>query len=296
MTITVPFHNAIILSLVSISDKYGYGIFHLLQAMIRQTNRILSPGDYYLQDESPEYSIKKLQKGEWGGRLGAQSHYQKSDMGHEISIYQEWIINVYKLFRKEQDKDDINWYDLITYLLFIQSNCHHKGNMNSSKLCRNGNSFKNFFYKSNNGFHPSNHSFRHNETWKNKRTRESTSNHGLLGDWWIKMFYYDRDKLLMFNDLSNLGREDPSLGWTVRGFGTDELPGDWIPHGSVINQLRRYYDLPLLSGDYSLGIISVSQKNNYLPCHDKKEKEHDHCMVIGSIIGIVSFTRWWFSN
>ena len=122
MTITAPFHNAIILSLVSISDKYGYGIFHLLQAMIRQTNRILSPGDYYLQDESPEYSIKKLQKGEWGGRLGTQPHYQKSDMKHEISIYQEWIINVYKLFRKEQDKDDINWYDLITYLLFIQSN------------------------------------------------------------------------------------------------------------------------------------------------------------------------------
>ena len=92
------------------------------------------------------------------------------------------------------------------------------------------------------------------------------------GEWWVKAFEREKKELLMFQTLapnSYLGNRF-TTGWFVRGF-NNIREGDFIPYGSVLNQLREYYDLPLLSGDYGLGSISRVEIINVV----KEDKSED---------------------
>ena len=93
---------------------------------------------------------------------------------------------------------------------------------------------------------------------------------------------------------------------------TDIIKGDFIPQGSVLNQLRRHYELPELSGDYGLGCMSVQsdvlyeledkeeKKENEKEEKEKEEKEkekrdiemYNFCDITLTSIGIVLFSRW----
>ena len=103
---------------------------------------------------------------------------------------------------------------------------------------------------------------------------QETKKSELRGEWWVKAFEREKKELLMFQTLapnSYLGNRF-TTGWFVRGFG-DIREGDFIPYGSVLNQLRKHYDLPLLSGDYGLGSLSRVE-NVTVVKEDKEDKEN----------------------
>ena len=65
MTITVDFHNAIILSIIHIINNmkhkgYSINIFKFIQMLIYQTNWLLSPGESIFEIILPKDSINKL--------------------------------------------------------------------------------------------------------------------------------------------------------------------------------------------------------------------------------------------
>tara|TARA_B100000427_G_C15396369_1_gene545623 strand:- start:367 stop:783 length:417 start_codon:yes stop_codon:yes gene_type:complete len=92
-----------------------------------------------------------------------------------------------------------------------------------------------------------------------------TKEEELRGEWWVKAFEREKDIFLLFKTLAPthyLGTRY-TTGWVVRGRKPGE--GDILPQGSVLNQLRDHYGLPELSGDYGLGVISVTSRELDVP-------------------------------
>ena len=92
-------------------------------------------------------------------------------------------------------------------------------------------------------------------------------------------------------------RDSLTTGWVVRGLKPGD--GDILPQGSVLNQLRDHYGLPELSGDYGLGVMSVTNKvldGPNLKDNDK-DKDKDEVYVyfnlgFGIACGIVCMQRF----
>ena len=272
MGITSDFHNALILSIVAMTSEEE-SIFDFIKLMISETNWILSPGDAKFGPSFPALYVKKYLDGKYCYPLEVCPGDGRKDKEKKRIPYRNCLIKIDEYLRDKGGWDDITWFDFMVYLLFIQSNCHHKGHINSAKLCRNSNAFLNFFYKSKDGFNPWSQWERPTDEPKIELI-EGSKKVKFRGEWWVKAFEREKKELLMFQTLapnSYLGNRF-TTGWFVRGFG-DIREGDLIPYGSVLNQLRKHYDLPLLSGDYGLGSLSRVENVNVVK-EDKENKEN----------------------
>ena len=266
-------HNAIILSIVDVANENkDIGIFEFIKLMISETNWILSPGERDFGDVPVAKYVKKHIDGQYSYPLISQhpgTHRERS-----LNLYRDCLVKIHKTLNGDWD---VSWFEFITYLLFIQSNCHHSGHINSHKLCRNSNSFLNFFYKSKNAFNPW---LRWEKADRLRYGRDikdipETKTAEFRGEWWVSAFEREKENLLLFETLAPshyLGKR-LTTGWVVRGF-TDIIKADFIPQGSVLNQLGRHYDLPELSGDYGLGCMSF-QSDVLYEIEDKEEKEKE---------------------
>ena len=306
MAVTSLFHAALIHSIVEITkENENIAIFDFIKLMISETNWILSPGERDFGDEPIAKYVKKHIDGQYSYPLiGLRREALRE---RSLDLYRDCLVKIHEALNGDWD---VSWFEFITYLIFIQSNCHHKGeNINSHKLCRSSDSFLDFFYKSKAAFNP----------WlpweKADRLRygrdikdiPETKTAELRGEWWVSAFEREKKILLLFETLAPshyLGKR-LTTGWVVRGF-TDIIKGDFIPQGSVLNQLRRHYELPELSGDYGLGCMSVQSdvlyeledKEEEEKEKEKKEKEkkeiemYNFCDITLTSIGIVLFSSW----
>mgnify|MGYP001481883719 FL=1 len=293
MPITSPFHNAAILSIVDYSKEYNQNVFPLIGRLIYDLTGIISTSGHPLPGEIKEalekHKMKQCAIFGWGD----------NEEKHQRKHCARWLMKVEKKL-KTNDLNDLTWCDVITYLMFIQSNCHHFGHRVVSKICKSPESFMNFFYKSKNGFEPEKtleqckgsnssgsveaHLLKYRDaSWAiQSRARDPSQKAELLSYYWVEAFYLDKKELLLFNDLATPTKPRRTLGWTSRQH-------DYIPWGSVLNLLRSYYELPPLSGEYSLGIISAKQpamnnqnehKNNPEPCNN---------LWMASVVGLVTY-------
>ena len=268
---TSLFHNSLIHSIVEMTkENEEYSIFDFLKLMITETNWVLSPGARDFGPSSVSHYVQIYLDGKYSYPL--ISHHYGTPMEKRRNIYRDCLIKIHKYF----DGEDwgVSWFELLTYLLFIQSNCHHKGNPFSPtpQLCRNADSFLNFFYRSKSAFNPW-------SPWEKSGLNYSpvmpyiqeTKKAELRGEWWVQAFEREKKVLLMFQTLAPthyLGSRF-TTGWVVRGYKPGEE--DILPQGSVLNQLREHYGLAELSGDYGLGSMSVKSK----VCDSPKLKDKD---------------------
>ena len=294
MGVTSLFHNALIHSIVEMTkENEDISIFDFIRLMVSETNWILSPGARDFGPSSVSKIVQRFVQGIHSYPLISE-HYGTPKEKKRI-LYRDCLVKIHETLNREWD---VSWFDFLTYLLFIQSNCHHKGNTNSHKLCRNSDSFLDFFYKSKSEFNPW-------SQWELSRLHYSsvmdyiqeTKTAQLRGEWWVKAFEREKENFLMFGTLAPshyLGKR-LTTGWVVRGFKPEE--GDFLPQGSVLNQLREHYELPLLSGDYGLGCMSVTNKVLDGPNLKDNDKDKDEVCVyfnlgFGIACGIVCMQRF----
>ena len=289
MGVTPAFHNALIHSIVDITNEKEIGIFDFIQLMIGETNWILSPGERDFGPSSVSKYVQKHIDGLYSYPLVSQ-HYGTPKEKKRF-LYRDCLVKIHETLNGEWD---VSWFDLLTYLLFIQSNCHHKGDFNSHKLCRNPDSFLNFFYKSKSEFNPW-------SQWEKPGLRYSpvmdyiqqSKKEELRGEWWAKAFEREKRKLLMFETLSTSGSMVSrfTTGWIVRGFNGKGY--DVLPQASVVNQLREHYGCPQLCGDYGYG--NMSAESNVYKIEEKIEdkiedkKEIKSCDLSLVSIGLFTF-------
>ena len=253
MGISLEFHNALIKSIVDISKRRGINIFRIIKLVISETNWTLSQGERGFGDKPISKYVQKHIDGEYSYPLVSQHPGTRREV--HLNLYRDCLIRIHEYLNGDWE---VSWFDFLTYLLFIQSNCHHKGGINSHKLCRNSDSFLDFFYKSKSGFDPwyFTADFGNNVILETKKAE-------LRGDWWVKTFELELNSFLMFDSLAPTrglkGRN--TTGWIV--IGMNGIGSDFLPHGSVINQLRMYYGLPTLSGEYGLGVMAAGSNVLY---------------------------------
>ena len=257
MVITSSFHNALIHSLVDMArENENIGIFEFIKLMISETNWKLSAGERAFGPSSVAQYVQKHIDGKYSYPLVSPHPGTLRE-----KLYRNCLINIHDSLEGDLDWPEVSWFEMITYLIFIQTNCHHKGNTNSHDLCLTPESFLNFFFKSKSAFNPWEQWGRTDDSPQMDLIKE-TETEEFRGEWWVKAFEREKEELLMFHTLS------PSsyigirftTGWIVQGFNKND--GDIIPFGSVLNDLREYYGLPMLSGDYGLGCMS--EKKNIL--------------------------------
>ena len=267
---TPEFHDALIKSIVDISKEEEINIFDIIKMMISETNWVLSPGERNHGGKSVAKYVQKYINGAYSYPIYVQIPQIGTPKEKSKEMYRDCLVKIHGYLNGEWD--EIIWFELLTYLIFIQSNCHHKGNPYSAtpKLCRNSDSFLNFFYKSKNAFDPW-------SQWEDKRMRytkvmdyiQETKTSELRGEWWVKAFEREKRKLLMFETLSTSCRMVSrfTTGWIVRGFNGKGY--DVLPQASVVNQLREHYGCPQLCGDYGYGHMSA--ESNVYKIKDKIE-------------------------
>ena len=298
MPITSSFHNAVILSIVDYSKEHNQNVFPLIGRLIYDLTCIISSSGQAISGEVKEalrkHKVKQCAIFGWGD----------NEEKHQRKHCARWLMKVENKL-KTDDLNDLTWCDVITYLMFIQSNCHHHGHVVVSKICKSPDSFLNFFYKSKNGFEPEKtpeqckgsgssgsvdaHLLKYRDaSWVLKsRARDPSYKAEPLSYYWIEAYYLDAKELLLFNDLATPTRPRVTLGWTSRQH-------DYIPWGSVLNLLRSYYELPPLSGEYSLGIISAKQPYPYQPVmnnqnESKNNPEPCNGLWVASAVGLVTY-------
>ena len=268
---TPEFHDALIKSIVDISKEEEINIFDIIKMMISETNWILSPGERNLGIKSVAKYVQKYINGEYSYPLYVQYPQIGTPKEKIKEMYRDCLVKIHGYLNGEWD--EIIWFEFLTYLIFIQSNCHHKGNPYSAKpkLCRNSDSFLNFFYKSKNAFNPWSQ-WEKADMLRYGRDIENipeTKTAELRGEWWVSAFEREKKILLLFETLAPshyLGKRI-TTGWVVRGFNGKGY--DVLPQASVVNQLREHYGCPQLCGDYGYGHMSA--ESNVYKIKDKIE-------------------------
>jgi len=287
------FHDALILSIVKVTKENEIGIFEFIKLMISETNWILSPGARDFGPSPVAIYVQTHINGGYSYPLISQSYHRGTFRERNRKLYRDCLVNIHEILNG--DWEEVSWYDFLTYILFIQSNCHHKGNPNFSKLCRNSDSFLNFFYKSKSAFNPW-------SQWELSDLQytpvmeyiKETKTAEFRGEWWVNAFKREKEIFLMFETLapSNSLGVRFTTGWVVRGI--NGKGGDILPSGHVINQLRDNYNLPSLTGDYGLGCISRDLHYEYKG-EDKEEKEENElfnfCDFVYVSIGLVIISK-----
>ena len=300
MAVTQAFHDAVITSIASYAREESINIYDLIRTLIVDLTHIISgSGRNAWEAGNPERALDAYNR-----RLNAVFGWGDDMEKHKRKHCAKFLTKVDKFLKKEKEEwDDITWCDVITYLIFIQSNCHHRGKaLHSTQICKSPDSFLNFFHKSKNGLDvpPKFNQSENGLVISYTRSREGTKKAEYLAWWWVKVYKEDVLDLLMFHDLVENHVERRTVGWTSRGWNGN---GDFLPWGAVINTLREYHKLPRLSGDYDVGVMQGRSSNeeiytqnfrervNEKTTDDMEEQEFDpmNPVLMGILTGITVF-------
>ena len=276
-TITAEFHNALVLSIAAVSDQEGVGIYDLIKILIFEMNQVIHISEVKF-GPSPVFKwIQLLRDKRYSHPFMLQSH-QKEVRGRKKDLFNKCLLQMTTHMAKS-DWNDVSWFEFLVYLLFIQSNTHHRVVPPEKEhwvaapawLCRNSEVFLDFFYKSKDEFHPL-------KEWT--RQFDKPLDHlGFIPEteepkerawYWVKRFEEEKRDLLMFRNWAgyNQGMEKrETTGWFARI--SKDKDGDIFPYGAVINDLRDHYGLDRISGEYDLGI----QETNRVAYAKEKELE-----------------------
>ena len=269
MEIPPTFHNAVITSIASYAREESINIYDLIRTLIVDLTHIISgSGRNAWEAGNPERALDAYNR-----RLNAIFGWGDDMEKHKRKHCAKFLTKVDMFLKKEKEAwDDITWCDVITYLIFIQSNCHHRGKtLHSTQICKSPDSFLNFFHKSKNGHFVSSTINQSEDGLEISfdRSREGTKKAEYLAWWWVKVYKEDVHNLLMFHDLVEKDVERRTVGWTSRGWNGN---GDFLPWGAVINTLREYHKLPRLSGDYDVGVMQGRSSNEEIYTQNFRER------------------------
>tara|TARA_B100000214_G_C23973104_1_gene631254 strand:+ start:4004 stop:4981 length:978 start_codon:yes stop_codon:yes gene_type:complete len=248
MGINETLHDAIILNIISYTDKTSTNIYDMVRKLISDLNWFLSPDP----KEKMFLTIHETLTKHTSGTM--EFFYFLSQYPHKEGNILDWLLNINT--HLNQNWNNLTFFDILSYLLFIQSNCHHRGRSTSRKdpyypkICKSPESFKDFFYISKNGLNIKKDNIL-------ITIRQKTKKYESLAKWWTNRYYEDKKNMLMYYDLAsyNINPSVKTLGWTSRY-------NDYLPMGSIINTLREINHLPPLSGDFTLGFISGTSVEN----------------------------------
>jgi len=272
MEISPTFHNAVITSIASYAREESINIYDLIRTLIADLTHIISgSGRNAWEAGNPERALDAYNK-----RLNAIFGWGDDMEKHKRKHCAKFLTKVDEFHKKAKEEwSDITWCDVITYLIFIQSNCHHRGKtLHSTQICKSPDSFLNSFHKSKNGldvppkFNQSENGLVINYT----RSREGTKKAEYLAGWWVKVYKEDVHNLLMFHDLVENDVERRTVGWISRGWNGN---GDFLPWGAVINTLREYHKLPRLCGDYDVGVMQGRSSNEEIYTQNFRERVNE---------------------
>ena len=275
--VTREFHNALVLAIVAVSDEEGVGIYDLIKILIFEMNQEINCG-YVDFGPSPVFKwLELLRDKRYSHPFMLQSH-QNEARRRKKGLFNKCLLQMTGYMFKS-DWNDVSWFEFILYLLFIQSNTHHRvappekehWSAAPAWLCRNPEVFLDFFYKSKDSFHPLKKWTRQDEKPLGHlgfipETEEPTERAG----YWVESFEKEKKDLLMLNNWAgyNQGMENrETTGWFARS--SKDREGDVFPYLNVVNILREYYDLPRVSGEYDLGV----QQTNRVAYAKEKELE-----------------------
>ena len=300
MEISPTFHNAVITSIASYAREESTNIYDLIRTLIADLTHIISgSGRNAWEAGNPARALDSYNK-----RLNAIFGWGDDMEKHKRKHCAKFLTKVDEFHKKTKEEwSDITWCDVITYLIFIQSNCHHRGKtLHSTQICKSPDSFLNFFHKSKNGLDvpPKFNQSENGLVISYTRSREGTKKAEYLAWWWVKVYKEDVLDLLMFHDLVENDVERRTVGWTSRGWNGN---GDFLPWGAVINTLREYHKLPRLCGDYDVGVMQGRTSNeeiytqnfrervNEKTTDDMEEQEFDpmNPVIMGILTGITVF-------
>ena len=269
MEISPTFHNAVLTSIASYAREESINIYDLIRTLIADLTHIISgSGRNAWEAGNPERALDAYNK-----RLNAIFGWGDDMEKHKRKHCAKFLTKVDTFLKKEKEEwDDITWCDVISYLIFIQSNCHHRGKaLHSTQICKSPDSFLNFLHKSKNGHFVSSTINQSEDGLEISfdRSREGTKKAEYLAWWWVKVYKEDVHNLLMFHDLVEKDVERRTVGWTSRGWNGN---GDFLPWGAVINTLREYHKLPRLSGDYDVGVMQGRSSNEEIYTQNFRER------------------------
>jgi len=272
MEISPTFHNAVITSIASYAREESINIYDLIRTLIVDLTHIISgSGRNAWEAGNPERALDAYNR-----RLNAVFGWGDDMEKHKRKHCAKFLTKVDMFLKKEKEAwDDITWCDVITYLIFIQSNCHHRGKtLHSTQICKSPDSFLNFFHKSKNGLDvpPKFNQSENGLVCSFTRSREGTKTAEHLAWWWVKVYNEDVIDLLMFHDLVENHAERNTVGWISRGWNGN---GDFLPWGAVINTLREYHKLPRLCGDYDVGVMQGRTSNEEVYTQNFRERVNE---------------------
>lgn len=272
MEISPTFHNAVITSIASYAREESINIYDLIRTLIADLTHIISgSGRNAWEAGNPERALDAYNK-----RLNAIFGWGDDMEKHKRKHCAKFLTKVDEFHKKAKEEwSDITWCDVITYLIFIQSNCHHRGKtLHSTQICKSADSFLNFFHKSKNGLDvpPKFNQSGNGLVISYTRSREGTKTAEYLAWWWVKVYNEDVHNLLMFHDLVENHVERRTVGWISRGWNGG---GDFIPWGAVLNTLREYHELPRLSRDYDAGVIQGRRTNEEIYTQDFRKRVNE---------------------
>ena len=289
--ITCEFHHALVHSIANVSEKEGVGIYDLIKILISEMNLEISASEVNF-GPSPVFTwLQLLRDKRYCHPFMLQSH-QKEARGRKKGLFNICLLEMTGYMGKSE-WNDVSWFEFLVYLLFIQSNTHHFPGSSEKQdwadapawLCKNAISFLDFFYKSKDGFHPL-------KEWT--RVYEKPLGHLDFipaskepvgrAKYWVERFEKEKKDLLMFPNWGGYAQgmeKRKTTGWFARS--SKERDGDMLPYGSVINQLRDYYGLPRISGEYDLGI----QETNRVAYEKEKELEAEIQKLKEDILSVV---------
>ena len=272
MEISPTFHNAVITSIASYAREESTNIYDLIRTLIADLTHIISgSGRNAWEAGNPARALDSYNK-----RLNAIFGWGDDMEKHKRKHCAKFLTKVDEFHKKTKEEwSDITWCDVITYLIFIQSNCHHRGKtLHSTQICKSPDSFLNFFHKSKNGLDvpPKFNQSENGLVISYTRSREGTKTVEYLAWWWVKVYNEDVHNLLMFHDLVENHVERRTVGWISRGWNGG---GDFIPWGAVLNTLREYHKLPRLSGDYDAGVIQGRRTNEEIYTQDFRKRVNE---------------------
>ena len=272
MEIPPTFHDAVITSIASYAREESINIYDLIRTLIADLTHIISgSGRNAWEAGNPERALDSYNR-----RLNAVFGWGDDMDKHKRKHCAKFLTKVDEFHKKAKEEwSDITWCDVITYLIFIQSNCHHRGKvLHSTQICKSPDSFLNFFHKSKNGLDvpPKFNQSENGLVISYTRSREGTKTAEHLAWWWVKVYNEDVLDLLMFHDLVENHAERRTVGWISRGWNGN---GDFLPWGAVINTLREYHKLPRLCGDYDVGVMQGRSSNEEVYTQNFRERVNE---------------------
>ena len=123
-TVTAEFHNALVLSISAVSDVEGVRIYDIIKILIFEMNQVIHISEVKF-GPSPVFKwIQLFRDKKYCHPFMLQSH-QKEVRGRKKDLFNKCLLQMTGYMDKS-DWNGVSWFEFITYLLFIQSNTHHR--------------------------------------------------------------------------------------------------------------------------------------------------------------------------